>query len=538
VRSEFVDLFERGVCMIEYIAEHNVFVFPNTPEVAKGCPGAIEHNGYVIVPNNVTDLQIMVRRGINPVPMPMVDYDWPGRKPWMSQRCMANFMVLNPRCFVLSEMRTGKTDAALWAADYVMRKEGGKTLIVGQLSTLERVWGDAIFKSFLGKRQYVILHGSPEKRSRLLKSDVDFYIVNYEGLNIGAHRRKGAIQLDRLSREIAERADIQTAIIDEDSAYNDAQTLRNRVARLSLTPRRYLWLLTGTPTPNEPTDAYGLAKILNNAYGESFTSFKLRTMLQLGRYKWIAKKTAKHDVAKLLSPSIRFTQEDCFDARALVTMPRHAALSTEQSKHYAELQKQLLLVMPKGEQIEAVNEAALRSKLLQISCGEVYDTDHTAHHIDNTPRIEVLKEVIREAPTKVIVFAPFTSVLKNLVASLMPNFATILVDGSVTGEARNAALKKFQDRTDPVRVLCAHPGPVARGLDLTSAATVVWFSPTDKPEDYTQANERINGPHQTHARTIVHISATPVEREIYRRLEAKESLAGAIMKIIEERRHK
>lgn len=523
--------------MIQYLAEHNTFVFPNTPEIATGCPGAREHNGYVFVKNDITELQTMVKRGINPVPMPMVDYDWPGRKPWMSQRCMANFMVLNPRCFVLSEMRTGKTDAALWAADYVMRKQGGKTLIVAQLSTLERVWGDAIFKNFLDKRRYVILHGSPEKRSRLLATNADFYIINYEGLNIGAHRRKGAIQLDRLSREIAARTDIQVAIVDEASAYNDAQTLRNRVARLSLTPRRYLWLLTGTPTPNEPTDAYGLAKISNNAFGESYTSFKMRTMVQLSRYKWMAKKDAKHDVAKLLSPSIRFTQEDCFDARALVTMGRHASFSTEQSKLYAELKKQLLLIMPKGEQIEAVNEAALRSKLLQISCGEVYDSNHQSHHIDNTPRMQVLKEIIAEAPTKVIVFAPFTSVLKNLVASLMPNFATILVDGSVTGEDRNAALKKFQDRKDPVRVLCAHPGPVARGLDLSSAATVVWFSPTDKAEDYTQANERINGPHQTHARTIVHISATPVEREIYRRLEAKESLAGAILQIIEERRH-
>jgi SNF2 family DNA or RNA helicase len=295
-------------------------------------------------------------------------------------------------------------------------------------------------------------------------------------------------------------------------------------------------LLTGTPTPTAPTDAYGLAKISNNAFGVSFSGFRSRTMLQVSQFKWVPKKSAKEDVVKLLAPSIRYTQEECFDAQDLVIMERDAQFSTEQSKNYKELQRQLLITMKSGAQVLALNEASLRTKLLQIACGEVYDDHHVAHRLDATPRFGVLKEIIAEAPTKCIVFAPFTSVIKRIVKELEPTFATIMVDGSVTGPERDARLKAFQDRKHPSKVLVAHPGPIARGLDLTSASTCIWFSPTDKPEDYTQACQRINGPHQTHCRTVVHISATPVEREIYRRLEAQESLQGAIMKLVESQR--
>lgn len=522
-----------------YYEPFNVFIAPKGMPIEAYPPGVRELDEFLVIPNELTTLQAMMRRGI-PVPEPMADYDWPmrpGKKPWRVQKMMANFQVLNPGCFNLSEMRTGKTLGSLWAADYVMQKEPGtKCLIVGQLSTLERVWGDAIFENFLGRRTYTVLTGSAERRSRLLERDTDFYIINYEGLNIGAGRAKGGCTLTGLSRAIAERTDLQIALIDEASAYSDPGTLRSRVARQVLSGRKYVWLLTGTPTRSVPTDAYGIAKIVNNSFGESFRSFKLRTMSQISQFKWLPKRSAKEDVAKLLTPSIRFTQADCFDATDLVIMQRAAPLSTEQSKLSAKLRQQLLIEMESGGTVEAVNEAALRSKLLQISCGEVYDDKHEAHHIDNTPRMSVLREIIEEAPTKVIVFAPFTSVIRSIASALHPTFDTMICDGNVKGDARNETLKAFQDPQHPSRVLVAHPGPIARGLDLTAAATVVWFSPTDKQEDYTQANQRINGPHQTHPRTIVQISAQAVEREIYRRLDAQESLSGAILKLIEDRR--
>lgn len=206
-------------------------------------------------------------------------------------------------------------------------------------------------------------------------------------------------------------------------------------------------------------------------------------------------------------------------------------MSSEQSALYKELKRELLIKVKDGRTIDAVNEAALRSKLLQISCGTVYDDQHLSHDVNWSPRLQVLKEIMQEAPKKVIVFAPFTSVVNKIAAEFRHN--AVVVDGHVTGKARDEALRRF-DEDPTVRVLVAHPGPVARGLDLTCAATIVWFAPTDRTEDYIQANQRINGPKQTHKMTIVQIASTAVEREIYRRLESNMKLQGAILQLIKE----
>ena len=52
-----------------------------------------------------------------------------------------------------------------------------------------------------------------------------------------------------------------------------------------------------------------------------------------------------------------------------------------------ELKRDLTLLLDKGAQIDAVNEAALRAKLIQISVGVVYDAEHVAHPVDAAPRL-------------------------------------------------------------------------------------------------------------------------------------------------------
>lgn len=522
---------------VSFNPRFNCFVYSgDVEEVATSCPEAKRINGHVVViPNDHELLQKLAKRGI-PIPMPMADYDWPIRPPFQPfkvQRQMANFLVANPACFNLSEMRTGKTLAALWAADYIMKKEGGKTLIVAQLSTLKRTWGDAILENFMGRRSYTILYGSAERRSRALATNSDFYIINYEGLNIGSTKRAHKVELAGFCKELNERSDIRIAIVDEASAYRDPASLRHKIGRQLLIPRKYLWLLTGTPTPTSPENAYGLAKLVNNVHGETLTSFRRRTLMQVTKFKWVPRTEAKQIVADTLTPAIRFKQSDCFDAPKVVIIKRDCEMSSEQGKLWREMKRELTLTL-KGKDVNAVNEAALRSKLIQIACGAVYDADHKAHYLDAAPRFKVLDEILEEAPRKVLVFAPLTSVI-NAISSRLTRQARehVMIDGSVTGEERDNRLRAFMGDGGPL-VCVAHPGPIARGLDFTSAATVVWFGATDNTEDYIQANERINGPRQKHLMTIVQIAATAVEREIYARLEANKSLQGSILKLLEE----
>lgn len=527
--------------------EHNALVFrPAQPlDIARLCPDARElGDGLVFVPAGLPNLQRLRAAGYTIAPpLDIRGYDWPRNirtvpEPWIAQKTMANFMVANPRSFVLSEMRTGKTLSALWAADGVMReaaKAGVRTraLIVAPLSTLHRTWEQAIFEHFMGRRRCIVLHGDATRRERLLNEDVDFYIINHDGLGVGYGEKHRMAQLRGLTAALNRRTDISIAIVDECSVYRDPSTRRHKVARLLLAPRPYLWMMSGTPTPQGPVDAYGQAKLVNNSFGESLTSYRQRVMMQVAQFKWVPKVGAQEQAARLLSPAIRFTQEDCFDVKGVAVVEREAALTDEQKKAYKQLKDHLRLTLASGKQVNVANEGVLRLKLIQTVSGALYDDHHETTRLDAAPRLATLKEVLEEAPKKVIVFAPLTNVL-NMLKGELEAYGVILVNGEVSSTERTKRLAEFQN--DPAkRVLVAHPGPIARGLDLTAAATVVWYAPTDKTEDYIQANQRINGAHQTHLRTVVHIVSTPVETEIFRRLEANESLQGAMLKLAEDK---
>lgn len=491
------------------------------------------------VPRSLRNCQVL--RHLNfPVPPIITDenYDFPieaGRTPLEHQKIMANFSVLHPRMFNLSDMGTMKTISTLWAADWLMKQypEGTcRALIVAPLSTLERVWGNAIFKNFLSRRSFEILHGDAADRLKGLDRKADFSIINFDGVGVGAHTRK-RLELDGFSKALAERSDIRLCIVDEASAFKDSQTKRHRISRLVFGQKQYLWLLSGTPTPNAPTDAYGLAKLVNNAFGKSFASFQAESMLKVSMYKWVPQKDGYDKARRLLTPSIRYDIKDVWGGPELTTQQREVELTPLQKKLMADLKKDLQVVVKTGQPITAVNEASARQKFIQISLGAVYDENHKVHFVDASPRLAELRSVVEQAPGKMLIFAPLTSVVNLLHKELSKDYSCEIVNGETSSKKRNEIFSSFQEtETSEPRIIIADPGTMAHGLDLWQARTVAWFGPTDKTELYLQANKRAHRPGQKYPVTVVQIVSNKLEQEIFRRLETNTTLQGALLDMI------
>jgi SNF2 family DNA or RNA helicase len=520
--TEFYHDTKRDLLIYPLTAEAPLHVLPEAKRV---------NGNYFAVPRTLQNAQVL--RFYNyPVAPVMDNYDYPrapGIVPYASQKVASNFMVLHPRCFNLSDMGVGKTLAALWAADWLMLNspQPFRTLIVCPLSIMERVWGDAIWQNFLSRRSFEVLYGSAQKRQATLeKSKANFLIINFDGVGVGAHTRK-KFELDGLSKAIAERDDIKLAIVDEASAYRDSRTKRHRIARTVIGQRPYLWLLTGTPTPNTPTDAYGLAKLVNNAFGKSFTTFQQESMVKVTQFKWVPRKDGYEAARKILTPAIRFDIRDVWDGPEMTVQQRQVELTSEQKKHMADLKRDLMVVLKSGKPITIDTEVAARTKFLQISAGAIYDAAHKAHAIDASPRIEEIKAVINEAPGKILIFSPFTSVVEMLYYKLA-EWSREVVNGNTSPKDRSRIFSDFQSSNDP-RLLIADPGTMAHGLDLWQARTVLWFGPTDKPELYAQSNKRAHRPGQKFPVTVVQIVSNGLEREIFRRLENNLSLQGALL---------
>ncbi len=464
----------------------------------------------IAVRHGIEEARILKNLGYD-VPSPMkYSYDWPGPfTPFDHQIETAAFMTQYRRGFVLNDMGTGKSASALWATDFLMR-EGlvRRTLIVTPLSTLERVWSQEAFK-LLTHRRTVILHGTRQKRLDLFRSDWELAVINFDGLRI-------------IADEVKADPTIDMVIVDEASnAYRNASTKRYKAFRAMLRQDMRLWLMTGTPCPNEPTDAWAMARLVNpNAVPNFFGAFRRSTMVQVTQFKWKPRPEGYKIAYAAMQPAIRFRKEDCLTLPPVTVQQRDAELSKEQKELFDDMKKRFKASSDKG-QLTAVNAADRLSKLRQIACGVVKDTE-TGEYIplDFKPRLKVLMESIEDAGAKVIVIVPFKGIIKELAKAVGKQYSVGVLNGDVSPKRRNEILNEFKLTDDPHVLLC-HPKVMAHGLTLTEADMMVFYGPIFSNDEAQQVTERINRPGQKNKMTIVQIGANPLEWGIYRVVEQR-----------------
>lgn len=454
-------------------------------------------------------------------------YDWPGLfSPFAHQIETADFLAKNPRAFLLNGMGTGKTSSSIWAMDY-LRREGkiNKALILAPLSTLTSVWVNEIFR-ITPRAKVKVLYGSRERRLELLAEEADYYIINHDGISI-------------IREALAKRTDINHVTIDELGYYRNQQTKRWKTAFEIVNRQccRSCWGLTGTPTPNAPTDAYAQMKLVRpENYRGPFMAFKQDTMYQVTKFKWAARKGAEKLVSSVLTPNIRFALEDCIDLPPTIYQTQICELSEEQKQHYADLEKHQIAQFADDQVVTAANAAVLINKLTQVAAGCLYG-DGTHHFLDVSDRLAALREIADECNEKIIVFAPFTEVLHIIAGDMKKhwkdssyNYRCEIVDGSVGKTKRDDIFYKFQH--DPtLRMIVANAGTMSHGLTLVAASTIVWFAPTNNNDTYNQANARIVRPGQKNITHIVHLCATEVENKIYTGLKEKTRLQDVVLSL-------
>ena len=443
------------------------------------------------------------------LPSPMLrDYKWPGvYTPFQHQKHTASYLSLRKRAFCFNEAGTGKTSAAIWAADYLMNIGAIKrVLIVCPLSIMYTAWQSDIFHTAM-HRTAAVAYGPREKRTKVVRGSYDFVIINYEGITV-------------IKDEI-QKADFDLIIIDEANAYKTATTKRWKTMAHLLTPNTRVWMMTGTPASQSPLDAFGLARLISPYRVPKYvTAWRDHVMMQLTRFKWVPRQTAQRAVHYALQPAIRYTKKECLDLPDVTYQTRDVPLTVQVAKFYKELKTQMLIEAA-GEKISAVNAAASMSKLLQISGGAVYTDGRDVVEFDVSPRLNALQEVLDETSNKVIVFVPYLHTIDVVVKFLTSiGVSSEVICGDVTPKNRAAIINKFQTQSDP-RILVIQPQSASHGVTLTAADTVVFWSPVLSVETYIQCIGRIDRVGQVNKMTVVHLQGSDAERKVYAMLQGK-----------------
>lgn len=434
----------------------------------------------------------------------------------------STFLLLRRNGCIFATGNTGKTNAAIWAADYLMRNaKTRRTLISAPLSTLTPVWESELFR-MLPKAWVVVLHGSKDKRLKLLEQDAEWFIINHHGVALLQHELKAK--------------GFGTVIIDEIAS----RGLRNKSTELwkahanvlSAPTVQHAWGMTGSPTPKAPTDAWAQVRLLTpDRVPRSLTRFKDMTMHQVSTFKWVKKPNAQDVVFAAMQPSVRFTREDVAELPPTTYQTREVKLGADAAKAYKLLFDKMRLLTHNGESITAVNEGVLQTKLLQVACGFIYTDKKTVYSLPSKERLDALMETIEATDRKVIVFVPFIHALEGVAQHLKKEGESIaVVNGSTPVAQRNKTFRAFQEDEKP-RILVAHPQCMAHGLTLTAANTIVWYSPTNDYEIYEQANARITRPGQTSKTLILHLVGTTVEKLAYKRLQERGTFQGMLLEL-------
>lgn len=475
----------------------------------------------IAVKHTLESTKVLRNIGID-APAPIrYQYDWPGKyKPYDHQIVMAEFMTLHKRCFNLSEMGTMKTAATLWAADWLMRTgRVHKALIISPLSTIDSVWNRDIF-DVLMHRSTSLVHGSREKRERAIDADVDFYILNHDGVSIKWLRDK-----------IKRRADIDLIIVDEASMFRNHDTRKFKDLRDLVRQDQRLWLLTGTPCPNEPTDAWALARLVNpSRVPNYFGQFRRQTMIPDGPFKWVARRDAYDIAYKAMQPAVRFKKNDCVNLPPVVWHDRQVKLTKEQREAFEAMRKEMQIEAATTT-ITAVNAADKINKLRQILCGAIHDpTTATYSELPHHYRTKVLVDTIQQAQAKVLVVVPFKGIINYLNAELSQMYSVEILNGDIPIRRRVEIVKAFKTCKDPHVLLC-HPKVMAHGLNFVEADTLIFYAPIYSNDEFRQVIERFNRMGQTRTMNVVRMAAHPLEWEIYKLVDNRNNMQSTILNL-------
>lgn len=442
-------------------------------------------------------------------------YAFPSRfTPFYHQFKIVDLLTRAKRAYCLAGMGTGKTLSALFAADYLLTiGEVKRVLVVCPKSLMYSAWRDDLMASIL-HRTHTVLYGDSKRRRKLTERDTDIDIINFDGVEI-------------LQDELAAKQ-YGLIIIDESTAYKDPNTRRWKALNKLITQDTWLWLLTGTPTPQSAMDAYGQVKLCTpDKLPRTKVMFQSQVQYKVSTFIWRDRPNWQETVRGLMKPAIYINKADCLDLPPVTRSYRLTELSKPQQQAVKALKTEMLAEFQGEHSVTVANAAVLHGKLRQIYSGAVYSDDSTALVLDNKERIAETKRLIKQAKqsgddslangkphSKALVFVPFRHVISVLEEELAKEFDVAVITGDTNVHERARILRTFQE-TDKIDVIIAIPEAFSHGVTATAASLTVWYAPPSRTEIYLQACERMDRPSQTQQMNIVHLYGDNTERKMY-----------------------
>ncbi|KAA8973579.1 SNF2-related protein [Streptococcus agalactiae] len=437
------------------------------------------------------------------------------------QRYATNFIVNHKISAVLLEMGLGKSVISLSAINELMLDyfDVSRTLVIAPLRVAISTWPDEIKKwDHLKYLSYSAVTGSEKERLDALKKPAHIYIINRENV-------------DWLITKSGFKWSFDMVVIDELSSFKSYQAKRFKSLLKARPKVKRIVGLTGTPSSNGLMDLWAEFRLLDMGerlgryithYRQNFFMPDKRNQQMIFSYK--PKDGAEKEIYQLISDiTISMKSKDFLKMPECIMNEVVVSLSEKEQKLYDSLKKDMVLSVGDDE-IDAINAAALSSKLLQMASGAVYNDDKESIHIHDR-KLDALEDLIGGANGKPVLIAYW---FKHDITRIKERF-----------DVRE--IKTGKDITDwnegKIPIAIIHPASAGHGLNLQAGgSTLIWFGLTWSLELYQQTNARLYRQGQDSTVVIHHILTNgTIDEDVMKALKAKERIQDALINSVKAR---
>lgn len=500
-----------------------------------------------------------------------------------------DFLKKNPFSALFIDMGLGKTVTSLTLIADLLEElaDDNKILVIGPLKVATRTWPDEIHKwNHLAHLNYSVIHVEDDdprvkraysdalRAGRASRQGMAMFKSEIEK-EAGEHARRVAAQaredlriaatlhtasVHTISRDWIDwlvtyyrvskkRWPYRTIIIDESSGFKDHNSTRWKALQMVVDNGMVdrLHLLTATPATEGYIGLFTQIYLLDRGQrlGRNITAYRDRYFKEnKWSRKWELRPGAENEIlAKISDVCLVMKEADYLPTVPPLFVTREVHMTEAQRTLYLTMEKDMVVTLDDGTEVQAETAAALSAKLLQMASGVLYDTklepgqteddDHVKIlkiHKIHDHKIEELKQIVEESQGKPILVGYHHRSSKDRLRKAFPQAVLMDKDGK--------NIKKWNSGKIPI--LLMHPASGGHGLNLQDGGHIlVYFDIPWSLELYLQFIGRLARQGQKHRVTVfLLVCAGTLDETVVAALQAKENAQDMLFKILKRMRNR
>jgi SNF2 family DNA or RNA helicase len=429
------------------------------------------------------------------------------------------------------EMGTGKSKIIL---DVIQNAKAPVNVLIVAPNGLHHNWARNEIPKHVEKADVYCWNGPPNSKKKQQEIKRFFQLESYNKfflINIEALRTKSGFDFAHAFLVGAHGSE-RHFIVDESTCIKNPKAQQTKAVMKLAKQAERRWILNGTPITQGPLDLYSQCKFLDtdSIPEKTMTTFKHayaveRTMVMGNRsFNKIVGYQNLDKLTKNIEPfSLRLEKKDCLDLPEKTFTSMYVELTPEQERVYKSIKDDCIALLD-GDMVTTTLALTKIVKLHQILTGFVItDGDLTVDLKNN--RIAALQQ-IAETAKPLVVFCAYKHNVKQIKEALA-DLTVVTYTGDDNMSAKNKAVLDFQNGNADVFV---GTSAAAKGLTLTRASTMVYYSNNYSLETRLQSQDRIHRIGQDTKCTYIDLVVPQsIDEIILKRLQEKKELSSEVL---------